>query len=69
MSRKLIEQEVYYKSFRFTSKDNLLYEFLDSLDNRNSFIKSIILGSTRYKNYLNKNKEIYNNIIGGSFNG
>ena len=69
MSRKLIEQEVYYKSFRFTSKDNLLYEFLDSLDNRNSFIKSIILGSTRYKNYLIKNKEIYNNIIGGSFNG
>ncbi len=53
--RKKIDQNVYYKSFRYTSKDKLLNEFLGSLDNTNAFIKSIIMSSKRYCSYVNKN--------------
>ena len=53
MARKKLSQEVHYKSFRYTSKNDLyLHEFLDSLDNTNRFIVSIIKGSKRYKNYV-----------------
>lgn len=53
--RKKIEQEVYYRSFRYTSKNKLLKEFLNSLDNTNAFIKTIIMSSKRYCNYVKKN--------------
>ena len=49
------DQDVYYKSFRYTSENDLyLNEFLSSLDNANRFILSIIKGSKRYKNYLDR---------------
>lgn len=45
MSRKKIEQDVYFKSFRYTDKQLYLNEFLNELENKNRFIVTLILGS------------------------
>lgn len=59
--RKRIKQKVFYRSFRFTSRDKLLYEFLNNLDNTNAFIKSMIMSSKRYITYVKNNYD--NNIV------
>lgn len=56
MARKKIEQDVFYKSFRYTSKHNLLNEFLNQQHNINQYLLKLIQNSIEYKNYL-KNLE------------
>jgi len=67
MSRKKIQQQIYYRSFRFTSKDRLLKEFLCSLDNTNSFLKSMVVGSKRYSKYIIEHTRNNDNLILSSY--
>lgn len=70
MARHKITQDVHYKSFRYTSKNDLyLHEFLYSLDNTNRFIVSIIKSSKRYKNYLANIEEESTVVLSGGFDG
>ena len=65
---KKVTQEVCYKSFRYTSKNDLsLHEFLNSLDNANRFILSIIKGSKRYKSYLASIEDTSSVVLVGDF--
>jgi len=67
MSRKKINQHIYYKSFRFTSRDKLFKEFLHSLENTNSFLKSMIICSKRYTNYIKEHNINNNNVVLSSY--
>lgn len=67
MPRKTIDQEVFYKSFRFTSNQLYLNEFLSDLQNANRFIQSLIMSSKRYKNYLHDIEEKGNIYLSGGF--
>lgn len=68
MARQKINQDVFYKSFRYTSKNDLyLDEFLNSLDNRNRFIVSIIKGSKRYQSYIAKIEDEVSTILASNF--
>lgn len=69
MSRKKIEQDVYFKSFRYTDKQLYLNEFLNELENKNRFIVTLILGSKRYSSYLKKMKDLYKNTSLGYCDG
>jgi len=52
MARKRINQEVYYKSFRYTSNHNLLNEFFQEKDiNFNRMILNLVLNSPEFKTY------------------
>ena len=66
MARRKLAQEVFYKSFRYTSENDFyLHEFLCSLDNTNRFILSIIKSSRRYKNYITSVEDGSSAVIAG----
>ena len=69
MSRKKIEQDVYYKSFRYTSNVQYLNEFLNSLDNTNRFIISQIVSSKKYHTYIKNIEDEMSVILGGFSDG
>ena len=69
MSRKKIEQDVYYKSFRYTSNVQHLNEFLNSLDNTNRFIISQIVSSKKYHTYIKNIEDEMSVILGGFSDG
>ncbi len=68
MSRKKIQQQIYYRSFRFTSKDKLFKDFLNSLNNTNSFLKSMIVSSKRYSNYIKEHDIRTDGVVLRSYN-
>lgn len=68
MARRKIDQHVHYKSFRYTSNDKYLNEFLNSLDNTNRFIVSIIKSLKRYRSYIDCIEDECSTILAGRLN-